>query len=313
MTHLQNLGDYFSIPTVPDLNGYIGRECPAPSCEGYFKITPGTGLSSSPQMYCPYCGNGSDATRFATKAQVEYAKSVVLNQLTGALLKDLQALEFEHRPRGGFGIGISMKVEGQPLPIRQYREDQLETEVVCDNCSLRYAIYGVFAFCPDCLAHNSHQILGKNLEVAEKVIALASGISGGLVDHLIGDALENAVAAFDGFGREACRVQSPKTPLPAKAPPLSFQNLEGVRKRIQVHYGFDLADGLPVQDWEFVTRCFQKRHLLSHRMGVVDQDYLDATNDPHAVLGRKIVITADEVTRLLGLLKDLGSYLLAHL
>ena len=32
-----------------------------------------------------------------------------------------------------------------PHPIRQYREKRLETEVVCDRCTLHYAIYGVFA------------------------------------------------------------------------------------------------------------------------------------------------------------------------
>ncbi len=311
MSNLENLGDRFSIPLLTDSDGYMGRECPESGCRGYFKLTPRTGMSNPTEQHCPYCGHGGDAQSFATTAQIEYATSVVMNQVTGALLKDLQALEFDHRPRGGFGI--SVKVEGQPLPIRHYREEHLETEVVCDNCSLRYAIYGVFAFCPDCTAHNSYQILGKNLEVAEKEIALALSLGGDLVDHLIGDALENAVSAFDGFGREACRVHPAQTPLPPKAPPLSFQNLEGVRKRLQAHYGFDLADGLATQDWEFVARCFQKRHLLSHRMGVVDQGYLDATHDPCAVVGRKIVIGTDEVTQLIGLLKDLGTYLLAHL
>lgn len=313
MSNVQNLGDRFNVPLSTDSDGYIGRECPEPGCGGYFKLTPGTGWQNATQQHCPYCGHGGDVTSFATAAQVEYAKSVVLNKVTGALLKDLRALEFNHQPRGGFGLGISMKVEGQPLPIHHYREERLETETVCDHCSLRYAIYGVFAFCPDCVTHNSHQILEKNLEVAEKELALAVSLKGDLMNHLIGDALENAVSAFDGFGREACRVHPPQTPVPPKAPPFSFQSLEGVRKRLQTHYGFDLATGLSPQDWTFVIRCFQKRHLLSHRMGVVDQEYLDATSDPHAVLGHKIVITLDEVTLLIGLLQSLGMYLLAHL
>jgi len=63
--------------------------------------------------------------------------------------------------------------------------------VVCDNCPLRYAIYGVFGWCPACDAHNSLQILLKNLELAGKELALAETVDNELADHLIGDALEN--------------------------------------------------------------------------------------------------------------------------
>ena len=110
---------------------------------------------------------------------MEYAKSVVLNQVTGALLKDLKSLEFNHRPRGAFGIGITMKVTGQPTPIRYYPEKQLETEVVCEQCTLRYMIYGVFGYCPDCGEHNSLQILDKNLELVLKMLDMASSAKGG--------------------------------------------------------------------------------------------------------------------------------------
>lgn len=166
MKYLRNLGSRFSISLPPDEKGFIGRECPVAECEGYFKVQLGTGLKGeSLPCHCPYCGQGANSDKFFTKAQVEYAKSVVMREVTGALLKDLKALEFNHRPRGAFGIGISMKVTGQPTAIRRYREPKLETEVVCDRCTLRYTIYGVFGFCPNCAVHNSLQILKKNLEL----------------------------------------------------------------------------------------------------------------------------------------------------
>jgi hypothetical protein len=67
-----------------------------------------------------------------------------------------------------------------------------------------YAIYGVFGWCPDCGLHNSLQILTKNLELAKKELLLAKSADTELANHLIGDALENVVSAFDGFGREIC-------------------------------------------------------------------------------------------------------------
>lgn len=113
MRHLDSLRSQFSISIPPDEDGLIGRECPAPECESYFKIQPGTGLKGENlACRCPYCDHTAGQDKFFTKAQVEYAKSVVLNQVTGALLKDLKSLEFNHRPCGAFGIGISMKVRG---------------------------------------------------------------------------------------------------------------------------------------------------------------------------------------------------------
>lgn len=151
MRYLRNLGSQFSISFPPDEEGFIGRECPVAACEGYFKLQPGTGLKGERlPCHCPYCGHGDSSDKFFTKAQVEYAKSVAKREITRTILKDLKSLEFNHRPRGAFGIGFSMKVSGQPTPIRHYRERKLETQVVCDRCTLRYTIYGVFGFCPDC-------------------------------------------------------------------------------------------------------------------------------------------------------------------
>ena len=312
MRHLKQLGNQFSIPISRDENGYLGRECP--ECERYFKITPGTGLSGTDlPCRCPYCGHSAAQDQFFTKAQIEYARSVVINKVTGAFIKDLKKLEFNHRPRGAFGIGISMKVEGRPRPIRHYAEMDLEEEVVCDNCTLRYTVYGTFAFCPDCGKHNSLQILEKNLALARKQIDLAATVEGDLSDQLIADALENGVSAFDGFGREACRVYSSKASDTAKATALSFQNLAGAHRNVLALFGVDLTAALDAKDWTFACRCFQKRHLLAHKMSIVDDAYIKATSDGHATVGRKVSIISEDVIALLVAIQTLGAYLTTEL
>jgi hypothetical protein len=297
-----------------DPEGYLGRECPNQDCLGYFKITPGTGVKGPAPCHCPYCGHTGDQNTFWTREQLAYGKSVALHRITEAVLKDLKSVEFSHRsPRGSFDIGISLKVEGRPHPIRYYREKQLETEVTCDHCTLRYAIYGAFGFCPDCGVHNSRQILEKNLELAKKQIALAGQVDAALADQLTGNALEDAVSSFDGFGRETCRVRSALSTAPPNAENVSFQNLTRARQLLRGLFGIDMASGVTADEWAFASRCFQKRHLLAHSMGVVDEAYLRATADPEAVLGRKVVIRPDEVRTLLTLLHKLGSDLLAQL
>jgi hypothetical protein len=314
MSHLSRLGNEIFVPIRPDGEGFIGRECPVPECCGYFKIQPGTGLKGKDLLcHCPYCGHKGSQNTFWTKEQLEYAKSVVLSQVTDAFIKDLKSLEFNHRPKGPFGIGFSLQIKGSPQPIRYYREKQLETEVICDSCSLRYAIYGVFAFCPDCGIHNSVQILHKNLDLSEKEVALAARMERELADHLVADALENAVSAFDGFGRETCKVHAGKSSDPAMAENISFQNLARAEKYVHDLFGVDLSVGVDLQEWDLAWRCFQKRHLFAHKMGVVDEEYLRITKDPRAVVGRKVATGPDEVSALIRILRALGSHIFQQL
>lgn len=299
--------------TLPhDQNGMIGRECP--KCELVFKIKPGTGLKGEDlPCHCAYCGHVAPHNQFFTKPQIEYAKSIAMRHFTDQLHRQLKRLEFNHPARGPFGIGISMKVTTRPYSIRYYGERELETEVVCDQCTLLYSIYGAFAFCPDCGSHNSFTILTKNLELADKMLALAAGQGRDLAGQLVGDALENVVSGFDGFGRELCRVAAPRATNSAEAEDMRFQNLKGARTRVQKLFSIDLITLVTADDWEFACRCFQKRHLLAHKMGVVDGDYLQVTNDSTAVVGRKVHIGPDEVKRLCAVIRQLGEKLVAQM
>jgi len=297
---LRSLGKRISVPIRPDEDGYLGRECPNPECEDYFKITPGTGIKGPAPCHCPYCGHTGESKTFWTREQIEYARSVVKQKVVEAVRQDLKALEFEHKPTGPFGIGISMKLKpGAPVPIRWYREKNLETEIVCDQCGLRYAIYGVFAWCPDCGVHNSLQILGKNLELAKKKLALAES-ERDLAEALVADALAGIVSGFDGFGRELCSDGNSRA---------SFQNLEGGRKRVQHQFGFDMGDSVTDEEWRSACRSFQKRHLLAHRMGVIDEEYVQKECDATAVVGRKVMLAPEEVTALVGVVERIGKRL----
>ncbi len=270
---------------------------PATGMEGYFKIECGTDVSGEGlACHCPYCGHVGEHERFFTKEQIAYAESVGVRVLTGALYKHLKELDFDHKTRGTFGIGVSMKVQpGRPTPIHYYREKQLEAEVICFNCTLRYSVYGVFAFCPDCGQHNSLQIFDKNLELVGKMLKMSSATEGEVAERLVENALEDTVSAFDGFVREICRVHQKKATGPSKINRVSFQNLEILRERLAGLFVFDISSGLTAEEWSVAVRGFQKRHLLSHKMGVVDEDYVRKSGDPFAIVGRKVRVTVDEV------------------
>ncbi|MEW6114954.1 MAG: hypothetical protein AB1664_22685, partial [Thermodesulfobacteriota bacterium] len=309
MKHLRNLGNRFEIPLPVDEDGYLGRECPNVDCTGYFKIVPGTGLRGITECHCPYCGHTADQSEFATQDQVEYAKSVAIRKITEAFIEDFKSLEFDIKPKGSFGIGLSLKVKpGRPHPIHWYREKALETHIECSNCTLKYAVFGVFAFCPDCGQHNSLQILRKNLELVAKMLDMACSADAELAERLVENALEDCISAFDGFAREICRVRGKASTDPDMAEKVSFQNLGRGKQNVSTLFGLDLAAGLTDDEWRTAVRAFQKRHLLAHKMGVVDEEYVRKSGDADAVVGRKIKIGANEVRELVQILGKLAQH-----
>jgi len=275
----------FSVDIKPDEDGYTGRECPA--CEKYFKIKFGTGLPNATECHCPYCNHVGPQSEFWTKQQIEYARSVALHKISGDLLKGMKKME--RKPDRNAFLSIGITVRGKPTPIAYYSEKELEEKVTCSNCTLEYTIYGAFGYCPDCGVHNSQQILTANFDLVLKMLDLAVGADENVRAKLVENALEDTVSTFDGFGREHCSGLYQK---------LSFQNIESAKDRLQRDQGLDISDGLSSDEWNFVSEQFQKRHLLAHKMGIVDEEFARKNGSSQSIVGRKVTITEDNVRSL---------------
>src|ERR1035437_4150073 len=101
-SNIENLGNQISVNIPKDKEGFLGRECPQDNCLGYFKIKPGTGIvGKEVPCICPYCGHQDPHSRFWTKEQIEYAKSVALSKIHEAVRADLKSMEFEIKPPKG--------------------------------------------------------------------------------------------------------------------------------------------------------------------------------------------------------------------
>lgn len=281
-----------SVTTSPDHDGYTGRECP--NCERYFKVMFGTGLSDTTEMHCPYCQTSAGSDQFFTKEQIAYAQSVALGAFQAEIVEQLQdsAKRMTFETGGLFNIKVSTEVTGEEMTIEHYTDHALETEITCETCGLSYKIYGVFATCPDCATHNSRQILTTNLGVLRKQLDAD--------DEALPRLLKDAVSIFDAYGRTTTEHH--------RGNRISFQNLPGAERNLQLH-GLSLRAHTTREEWEFLNRSFQKRHVLTHNVGVVDEDYLAKANDPDAIIGRKIRLTAAEVERTIDLLARLSEQL----
>ena len=293
-----------------DEDGFFGRECPDEECLGYFKIEPGTGLEGDElPCHCPYCGCVASHDHFWTQDQLEYAKSVALREAQKYVVGMLQDVFPPARPRKNDFISISFEVKpGAPLLLRQYREKELETVLVCDSCGLRYAVYGVFAYCPDCGRHNSLQILVSNLDLAARELHLADSLDQPLADQLVSDALENAVSAFDAFARELFRECGDFDIAITSGESLGSESdrsegpCRGAVRASILPFPFE------ANEWGDLVRAFQKRHLVTHKMGVIDESYIASTGDGTAVKGRKVALSAAEIESVLPLIRRLGEH-----
>ena len=62
-------------------------------------------------------------------------------------------------------------------------------------------------------------------------------------------------------------------------------------------------------DLDALKVFFQQRHLLANREGIVDQEYIDRTQDTSYRVGQKLVVKASAVNRLADLVERLASQL----
>jgi hypothetical protein len=178
---------------------------------------------------------------------------------------------------------------------------------------MKYKVYGVFAYCPDCGQTNTLQILAADFGIIQKMLDLAAGLDYDMKPKMIEDALENCVSCFDGFGKNLCRLYAAKAQNAERAANIRFQNLGGANKSVQEQFQIEMPQGITALDWNFIVRCFQKRHLFEHNKGVVDRDYIAKSGDTSAIEGRKVLLETDEITKLIPLLKAVASNLVAKM
>jgi len=297
-----------NIEIPKDENGFIGRECL--ECKKYFKLKPGTGLSTQ-HCHCPYCEYHGDANTFWTPDQLEYAQSVgkkiACNKFIEPLLNDLTKSfkKLESSTKDGFiQIKVTQKRDKPFFPIKHYSELELETLLTCDHCKLEFAIYGVFSRCPDCNELNAFSIFKKSLEVSQKQFLLFQQfpydeeITQTNLKFIIG----NVISAFDALGKELRKQYTEMFP---ERPKNLFQNLNELVNVFSNSYSFDLKS--LINDFEFIQLMFQVRHIFEHNMGVVDSDFIKKIPTFGHLLGRKYYLKPAEIEKFIIAMEEIGN------
>jgi hypothetical protein len=321
INELKNLdGMKISIPIELDGDGYFDRECPDSECLYQFKVKDDdwTNIFKDESVFCPMCGKESTSDTFNTTEQAEIAERQVSDYIEGKLDKALVegARDFNRKqPKGGF-ISMSISVSGaRPeriiLPIGSM--EKFERKIKCEKCNAHYAVIGSAFFCPSCGNNSVEQTFDNTIETIESSIRSIPAIREALSQvsrddaemtcrSLIEKGLSDCVVAFQRYCDIVYRRHKnakPKTPFNA------FQKLDVGADLWMELINETYSDWITSKDLQRINILFQRRHLLAHTEGIVDQMYVDKTRDMKYKVGQRIITKEEHVVELKGYVKVL--------
>jgi hypothetical protein len=273
-----------------DKTGLWGRSCP--KCKSYFRTD---GIER--YMFCPYCDCHAPAATFTTENQLAF-----LNRQ-----RELWNVAFE----GGDNVTIDLDGIGSELPQNRPswtpREQQQQFHFVCEKCRAKSDVLGEYASCPKCSYRNSLVVFERHWEALDTEFRQAEA---GLKERhererKWGDLLPRFVSTFEAMAADV-RAQLLKFPMTTKrrkeVENLSFQRIREAEEALRTWFGMEIFKGLRVEDGEFLNREFNRRHLLIHKAGRVDEEYIQKTGDDSVKINQTIRVRSNEITRLSGLI-----------
>lgn len=309
------------IDVTLDDDGYYDRQCPSEDCGATFKVLfdDWRDKVTDEACYCPICRDSDEAQEFNTTQQNEYIEAVGRSYIQGvvdnALRRDAEA--FNRQPQGGFiRMSMNYKPGSTPFIIPLSVAELMEQKFVCEACGCRYASIGAAFFCPAC-GHNSVAItFDTTLDAVRKTVehlptirqALADADSKGTAQDCVRQILESQigklVGAFQRFSESMfAKLNSAGQFKTAKN---VFQRLKDASDLWRQATGKGYEDMLVAADMAALVRLFQQRHLVAHRDGLVDQEYIDKSGDMTYSVGQRLVVQDSAVLRLAELVGKLA-------
>jgi len=304
----------FNIGLPIDSDGLIGRECPSSECSpAYFKIRLGTGVTGAYKVaYCPYCRTSADPANFHTKAQLEYGKQIVAREAAlGAerMIKDALELGPSGKRKIGGGF-LSMEISLKPshrLPVFKPAGLELRRDITCPNCGLDHAVFGIATWCPDCGTDIFLTHVAKEYEVVRKMLTDVDNRRERLGNRVaardIENALEDTVSTFEAVFRAMTRrklllshSEEETAEILKRRIANKFQSVESARETAQRELAISGFESLNDDEFDNLKLTFEKRHPITHNLGVVDRKYLERAASGE-LQGREIRVTVDEVSQ----------------
>ncbi|MGR5076056.1 hypothetical protein [Photobacterium swingsii] len=307
-----------SVGIENDEKGYTDKQCPSEECEFLFKVNSDDWLNifKDEAVWCPMCRHEAPADQWFTIAQVEHAREEAFKVVTGLVEKSLSNMtkKFNRsQPKNSF-VSISMDYKGsnsRTFTIPAKAAEAMELEIKCENCHSRFSVIGSAFFCPAC-GHNSvtqtfsdslRKIKAKidNIDVVREALTTASSRDEAELTcrSLQETCISDGVVAFQKLCEGLYKPYG-------EAPFNAFQRLEQGSKLWGKAINKEYNDWITSDEITELNILFQKRHLLAHNEGIVDERYITKSGDSLYKVGQRIVVFVEDVEALLEILKKLS-------
>lgn len=304
----------FPITIRSDEKGYFDRECPNENCLYVFKIFMEDWKEkiSDEEVHCPMCGHIDSSEKWWTQKQIAEITKTTANWLNGFVQQELDRSFriLENSTRGNRYLKITYEPSHRLTfvnnPLGQSPE--WEREVVCPKCETKYCVIGTAFFCP-CCGHNSvEESFTESLDSIVKMFESlpemedlftqsfgkdkAATMIRESVESMLGDVIsayqKYAEVIYNGFPSATARSND-------------FQIIEKGSRLYSEATGKGYDTFLSKEELNFLNLMFQRRHIMEHNGGMVDDQYINKSNDRSYIIGQRLVIKEKEIIRLIEL------------
>lgn len=314
-----------SVTIQSDEKGYFDRECPNEDCMYTFKILmkDWEGKVSDDEVHCPLCGHIDTSEKWWTQNQLDQMQEIVADwaydYISGELDKSFKALERSTRNNKFFKIKYrpARRVSFQNNPIGQ--SEEWETEICCEKCGTHYSVIGAAYFCPCCGFNSAVNSYANSMESIRKMLDSLQEMKTMIEEKYNKDTAETMrrsmlessigemVSAFQKFA--CCKYEE----LSGSVGRVNdFQIVEKGDALLTAASGKSYSNWLTQDELDFMKLMFQRRHLLEHNNGMVDQKYLDKSGDTTYAMGQRLIVKEADAYRLHDVLTKLGKGILTN-
>ena len=292
-----------------DNQGMWGRNCPV--CQKYFRTNHVMDIT-----FCPYCAEVADSLAFISKEQRTYITAFY------------DAFARSHNLKKNTSLDIADITDS--TPAWHYSEEKQQFHFKCDtaDCYTETDILGEYGYCPRCGRTNARRLFS---EFADRELARWEQIDKDVSDRAErGTAWEkmtvDALSKLEALAKHLRRrlLTFPMTAnRRAQFEKLNFQKPLAADEWLKQCFDISLMSWpgnsikaerhLGVSEIPFIKKMVQRRHILIHNGGLVDQEYLDLSGDAQVRLDERIRIRSGEARRFLTLVREMGMNLLDNI
>jgi hypothetical protein len=212
---------------------------------------------------------------------------------------------------GLFALETSVRAD-PPKSIRHPFEEEVLRAVVCPHCGLDHAVFGLATWCPDCGAdifmthvEAEYAVVRTTLsDIERRCQALGPRIAARDLENCIEDVVSIYEAVLKVMLVRHMRLsgmtEEDVESVLRKEVRNGFQNPERAAEIVRSRMNLELYDGLPSESVLRLRNTFEKRHPITHNLGVTDRKYLEKVMAAEQE-GKDIRVSREEIEEAIGL------------